>query len=520
MNSNSLRKAPLLLSLLYLLGLRALAQLAPAPQVAILTGQVRSPTRDTIAVSVRDNYFDPHERIIYARLDAAGGFRLAVPVAAATLADLVYGDDVADLYLTPGASLDVQFKSQDMARTLRFGANGQRPGTALKGTARHPLTAGQRQRQQLANANAYLAEFNLQFVANDGYQVLPDNILLSEQEFVSFLNYRRREQRQFLSERADDEELPADFYEYAKAEITYADANDRLTFQDLREQVIRTAPRLTLTANYYNFLNDSLLLRGPATALSESFQYFTTNYIYFAATRQHHRADPGFYPYCYHLASRYLRGPARLRALGGVLQEAFRFGHVRQSEALLAHYRTLDGQGRFWPALAAELAQQQHTPEIGTLAPEFRLPRATQDSLNLSDLRGKLVYLNFWKSTSGPCLYDLVYQQDLLKQLAGRDIVFVSINLDDSPEKWRQLLAQRELAGTQLWAAGGLQSAAAKAYAVQAVPAYVLIAEDGTILDPRPKRPSSRAAVDELNQSFGKAARYRATLPLLVEAKP
>jgi peroxiredoxin len=518
MHLYSLRKSTLLLSLLCLLGLRALAQPAPARPVAIVTGHVRNPTRDTIAVAVRNNYLDPHEHISYARVNAAGDFRLVVPVAAATLADLVYGDDVADLYLAPGTSLDVQFKSQDMARTLRFGASGQRPGAALRGTARRPLTAGQRQHQRLANANAYLAEFNLQFLLNDGYQVLPDNILLGEREFLSFLNYRLKEQRRFLSERAEDEDLPADFYEYAKAEITYADANDRLTFQDLREQVVRSAPRLTLRPGYYDFLNDSLLLRGPATALSESFQYFTTNYIYFAASRQRQRADPDFYPYCYHLARGYLRGPARLLALGSIVQESFRFGHVRQSEALLAHYRTLDGKGRFWPVLAAGLAQQ-HKLETGALAPDFGLPGPAKDTLRLSDLRGKLVYLSFWKSTSGPCLYDLIYQQDLLRQFKGRDIVFVSINLDETDGNWRQLLAQRQLAGSQLRAAGGFQSATAKAYGVQAVPAYVLIGEDGTILSPRPKRPSSHAAIEELNQSFGKAARYQATLLPLDEDK-
>jgi peroxiredoxin len=497
--------------LLCLLGGRARAQPVAAQPVATLTGHVRNPTRDTIAVAVRDNYFDPHERILYARLSAAGDFHLIIPVANATLADLVYGDDVADLYLAPGADLDVHFRSKDLARTLKFGTSGP--------PAKHP-TAGQWRQQQLANANNYLAEFNLEFVLNDGYQVLPDNILLGEREFISFLDYRLKEQRNFLRLRAMDELFTPEFLAYAEAEITYADANDRLTFQELREQVVPNQPRLRLAATYYDFLNDSLLLRGPATAQSESFQYFTTNYICFSAARHHQRADPDFYPYCYQLASRYLRGPGRLLALGHVLQESFRFGHLRQSEALLAHYRTLDSQGRFWPGLAAELAQQQHTPDIGTLAPEFRLPTATADTVNLNDFRGKLVYLNFWKSTSGPCLYDLVYQQDLLKQLAGRDIIFVSINLDDSPENWRQMLIKRELAGTQLWAPGGLQSAAARAYTVQAVPAYVLIAEDGTILDPRPKRPSSRAAVDELNQSFGKAARYRATRPLLVEAKP
>lgn len=513
MNSKPILYFAFLLSIFCLPGQLARAQRAPARQVATLTGHVRNPTRDTIAVAIRDNFFDPHERMLYARLSAAGDFRLTIPVAAPALADLVYGDDVADLYLTPDADLEVRFKSKDMARTLKFSANG------LPTNAKH-LTAAQQHQQQLANANGYLAEFNLEFILNDGYQVLPDNILLGEPEFLSFLDYRLREQRNFLALRAMDGAFTPDFLAYARAEITYADANDRLTFQELREQVLRNQPHLRLAPTYYDFLNDSLLLRGPATTQSESFHYFTANYISFVAAQHHLRTDPDFYPYCYQLASRYLRGPARLLALGHILQESFRFGHVRQSEALLANYRSLDEAGHFWPVLAAELAQQRHTPEIGTLAPEFRLAGATHDTLNLSDFRGKLVYLSFWKSTSGPCLYDLVYQQDLLRQLTGRDIVFVSINLDESDESWRQLLTQRQLAGTQLWAAGGLQSAAAQAYAVQTVPAYVLIAEDGTILDPRPKRPSSRAAVDDLNKAFGKAARYRATVPLLVEAKP
>ncbi len=504
MDLKSLPKHALLLALYCLLGLAARAQVPAAPAVAIVTGYVRNPTQDTIAVSVRDNFLDTQERIIYTRLSAEGAFRLAVPVAGATLADLVYGDDVADLYLEPGATLDVRFRGRDMARSLRFGAEGLPRKNTAKASSR--LTAGQRRYQQLANANTYLAEFNLQFILNEGFQVLPENIALGEREFVSFLDYRLKEQRRFLKDHAAAEALAPAFYDYAQAEITYADANDRLTFQDLREQVIRTEPRLKLAPGYYGFLSDSLLLKGPHTAHSESFQYFTLNFIYFSAARHHARTDPGFYPYCYRLASRYLRGPARLLALGRILQESFRFGHVRQSEALLAHYRTLDTQSRFWPALATELTRP-HTPDIGETAPGLRLPTTTHDTLNLSDLRGKLVYLSFWKSTSGPCLYDLVYQQDLVQQFAGQDIVFVSINLDDSAAAWQRVVAQRQLAGAQLWAAGGLQSAAARAYAVQAVPAYVLIAEDGTILDPRPKRPSSRAAVDDLNKAFGKAAR-------------
>ena len=509
----------MLSSLLLLLGLEIRAQSPKTPGLARLTGHVRNPAWDTIAVSIRDNPFDPQERIAYARLDEEGSFSLTIPVAAATRADLLYGDEVADLYLDPGTDLDLRFKASDLDNTLTFKANNIPIGWAARLHKGSSLSPEEHHRQQMANANNYLAEFNAQFVANDGFQVLPDNILLYEAPFLSFLNYRLREERNFFEDRAARQSFTPAFYKYAQAEITYADANDRLTYQDLREQVVPSDARLVLKPNYYGFLNDSLLLNGARAEQSEHFQEFLTNFIYLTASQRHLRTDAGFYPYCYSLAHRQLSGRARLLALGRILQESFRHAHIRQSQALLANYRTLDKLGQYWPKLAAELARPR-PPDIGTPAPGFHLPSATHDALSLSSLRGKLVYLNFWKSTSGPCLYDLAYQQDLLAQFAGREVVFVSVNLDDNEVNWQQFVEKRKLTGPQLWAAGGLQSSLAQAYGLQELPAYVLIGEDGTILDPKPKRPSNRALAAELEQAFGKAARYQATLPLLVDAKP
>jgi len=52
----------------------------------------------------------------------------------------------------------------------------------------------------------------------------------------------------------------------------------------------------------------------------------------------------------------------------------------------------------------------------------------------------------------------------------------------------------------------------AQAYNLHDVPTYMLLGEDGTILNPKPKRLSSRAAVDEINSSFGKAALFTSAL--------
>ena len=485
------------------------AAVSSATGVATLTGKISNPTLDSVAVSLRENPLDPREKITYARLNEKGEFRLLVPVAGGTKADLVYGDDVAPLYLDPGTDLDVRFKGEGMTTSLKFKPNDVPTGLKAKFSNGANLTQEQRHRQQAANANEYLIEADEQFVENDGFQVLPDNIQLYEAPFISFLDYRRKHELEFLEDHAAKQSFTPEFYNYAKAEITYANANDKLTFQDLREQVVNTEGRLKMSATYYDFLNDPALLNSPESYQSELYHEFLLNYVHYATiAAKHLRTDPDFYPACYALASKQLTGPTRAIILGRVLQESFRFGHVRQSDAMLADFKlNNDPKKQYYATLKTDF-DKHRSFAIGAPAPDFRLPTAAGDSVNLKDFQGKLVYLNFWKSTNGLCLRDLAYAQDLIRRFDGKNIVFVNIALDENEQAWRQLVLNKKLPGVQVRAAGGLRSALAKVYSVQEVPTYYLLGEDGTFLNTKPKRLSSRAAVEEINQSFGKASTY------------
>ena len=482
------------------------------PGTAVLTGRVSSPDDDSVAVSLRDNPLDAKPRIVRAALSGKGEFRLLIPVNGATKADLVYGDDVAALFLDAGTDLDVRFKGGDMAGSLKFKANNLPSGMSSKMRSGN-VTNEQRHRLQAVNANAYLEEVDQQFIENDGFQVLPDNVQLYEAPFLSFLDYRRKHEEEFLEERADKQAFTVEFYKYAKAEINYAYANDRLTFQDLREQVVITEGRLKMTPTYYDFLKDPVLINNADAAQSELYHEFLVNYLHYAAAAAHYqRTDPGFYTYSFTLAGKELTGPIRSIIQGRVLEESFRFGHVKYSTAMLAEYHAADPQSKYYPTLLADFNQHKDFA-IGAPAPEFRLPTVAGDSVSLRNYVGKLVYLNFWKSTNGLCLRDLVYAQDLIRRFENKNIVFINIALDENELAWRQLVKSKNLPGVQARVpGGGFRSAVAKAYAVQEVPAYFLIGEDGTFLNTKPKRLSSRAAIDEINQSFGKASTYTSTL--------
>lgn len=475
-------------------GLAAFSFTTQAQGTVTLTGKVTNRTSDTVAVSVRENPLDPKEQITYARLNDKGEFRMALKMDGPARADLVHGDDVTDLFLEPGDAMEIRFKGTDLAGSVRYKGRG-------------------------SEANTYLTEIDEQFVENDGFQVLPENIMLYEPAFLSFLDYRRKQEKKFLASAISGNQFSEAFKQYAQAEIDYSYANDRLTFQDLREQVVATESRLKMTASYYDFLTDKSLINNEAAMKSEMYQEFLLNYVHYTAVASgKQRTFPDFYQVCYDIAKNQLSGVVRPIIMGRVLQESFRFGHVKQSAAMLADFQTIDTQNRYYPVLQHDF-ETHKAFAIGAPAPDFELQAANGETVRLQDFRGKLVYLNFWRTTSGLCLRDLPYEAELAKRFEGKNIVFVNIALDDNEGAWKQLVLGKKMPGVQVHQNGGLRSPIARAYALEDVPAYFLLAEDGTFLNTKPKRLSSRAAVDEIKEAFGKAGTYTSLMPSDTTAK-
>jgi thiol-disulfide isomerase/thioredoxin len=65
--------------------------------------------------------------------------------------------------------------------------------------------------------------------------------------------------------------------------------------------------------------------------------------------------------------------------------------------------------------------------EVGDLAPNFSASNFEGERFQLSDFRGKVVFLNFWASWCGPCRAEMPAMQDLLQQY-GDDLVIIAAN--------------------------------------------------------------------------------------------
>jgi thiol-disulfide isomerase/thioredoxin len=86
-----------------------------------------------------------------------------------------------------------------------------------------------------------------------------------------------------------------------------------------------------------------------------------------------------------------------------------------------------------------------HGPAVGTTAPEFNAIAVDGRMIRLSELRGKVVVLDFWATWCGPCRRMIPHERELVKKHASEPFVFLGISMDDDPAELRRVLAAEKM---------------------------------------------------------------------------
>jgi hypothetical protein len=473
-----------------------LARLGWAQAGAELSGHVDNDIGSTISISWMAQPFDAREQVVRAHTNAQGNFQVHLPITSPTLVQLTYEGEEAPMFLEPGQTVAITFNADNVAASRHFAPAKGSPD------------------KKAANANNYLREVESKYSDNEAYQVLPDNINLLEKAFLAFLDYRRSHELALFKQADRRGALTPAFEAYAQDEINYAYANDRLTYVNLREQTAGDQQRLTVSPSYYDFLRDNAVVPGnEKVTSSQHYQEFLLNYVHYKAQATGRQpTDPDYYPACYQVAAQLLHGPMRPIMLGRVLLETFRFGHIAHAKALLADYEATAQAPRRWleQLRAAQVANAALA--IGSQAPRLPLCTASGDSIRLADYRGKLVYLMFWDTRFPSSQHELPFFKEVTEALKGQPVVILAVAVDEQFDTWQQTVLQANPAipGLHAYVPPARQAAVRQLYGLGKLPSAVLLAEDGTILDPHPKRLSSRALQDDLKAAVGRGAAYRA----------
>jgi thiol-disulfide isomerase/thioredoxin len=134
-----------------------------------------------------------------------------------------------------------------------------------------------------------------------------------------------------------------------------------------------------------------------------------------------------------------------------------------------------------------QLRRKQDAQNIlasGKPAPNFTQNDVDGKPLSLSDLKGKVVLIDFWASWCGPCRKENPNVVKLYNKYKDAGFTILSVSLDDNKANWLAAIEKDKLiwpyhvSDLKKWA-----NEAARAYQVSGIPFTVLVDKEGNIID-------------------------------------
>ena len=130
-------------------------------------------------------------------------------------------------------------------------------------------------------------------------------------------------------------------------------------------------------------------------------------------------------------------------------------------------------------ALALTLAVNTHAAEAGHVAPNCSLtPVGDGQRYDMRQLRGKVVYVDFWASWCSPCAQSFPFLNDLDSELRGQGLHVLGINLDEKPDDAKAFLEKHPASFAVAVDADGQ---CPRDFGVQAMPSSYLVDRQGII---------------------------------------
>jgi thiol-disulfide isomerase/thioredoxin len=117
--------------------------------------------------------------------------------------------------------------------------------------------------------------------------------------------------------------------------------------------------------------------------------------------------------------------------------------------------------------------------------------------VDLKNLKGKVVLIDFWATWCGPCVGELPHVKEAYNELHGKGFEVVGISLDSDKSKLTKFVADKKMEWPQYFDGKQWENEISTKYGIQSIPAMWLIDKKGNLRDVN-ARPDLKGKVEKL----------------------
>ncbi len=188
--------------------------------------------------------------------------------------------------------------------------------------------------------------------------------------------------------------------------------------------------------------------------------------------------------------------------IGGAIEPLFQLyvesGQKEEAKALLEEAKVDLAENPQAPQIAQffdQMLGELQKPSVGETM-EVSFTSTQGEEVNLADLKGKVVLVDFWATWCGPCVAKMPSILSTYEQYKADGFEVVGISLDDDRASLDQFIEQNKIPWPQMFDGKAWDNEFAQKFGISGIPATFLIGKDGKIA-------ATNLMGDELNQKVG-----------------
>jgi thiol-disulfide isomerase/thioredoxin len=432
-----------------------------------IQGRITNPIAEEITFSTYDGMleYNPAERT--AKLDKDGNFSVTVPITSDYMdINIKHGEQASEVFLKDGDDVTMTLDGKNFDSSMHYSGKG---AATANFAAKHIVDKGMSQ----------------QFGAN-----IQPLFKKDPQDFLAGCRELLKQELDYLE--GNKKGLPDAFVKIWTAKLTYIMYYDWIIYPPYHEMMKgKDGSRTNIPKESYTvpasipmvFSDEYLTVPSYRNVIGSIFENRTGMLDSLQAIKYKQDDSSTI------LAKQLLPVKTREFYFAYKAHNGMKYATVAKADSGYYAFKKMYPKSEHLPVLDKAIGLKRRLG-AGQPAIDFDFTTLEGKKMKLSDLKGKVVYLDFWASWCGPCMRELPATKKVEEHFKGKDVVFLNVSIDEDVAAWKSAIEKKQIDGLHTCEPGGWKSPIATKYGVQSVPSYFLIDKNGKFVTETSPRPS------------------------------